>query len=463
MVNRTRIHFLGAARTVTGSRFLVETGTSRVLVDCGMFQGTKELRLRNWAGFPVDPARIDALVVSHAHLDHVGYVPALVRQGFSGPIHASVSTERLADTVLRDSGRLHEADAERANRKGYTKHKPALPLYTEDDAIASMRQFVPSEFGERRKIADGVWMTLRRAGHILGSASIVLEFDNGSPPVLFSGDLGRSTHPILLPPDPPIEAGTVVMESTYGDQEHVEEDGTVELGRVIAATIDRGGAVVIPAFAVDRTEIILHSLRTLTRSGAIPEIPVYLDSPMARSALGFYLRAVDEGHPEVRPEVAGHPEIFDPGDLTITESVEDSKAINLVHGPHVIISASGMATGGRVLHHLKRLLPDRRNTVILVGYQAIGTRGQSLLSGADTVRIHGDDVPVGAEIASVPAFSVHADRSELLDWLATAPHPPERVIAVHGDDDAATSLIRAIRTERGWHALAPSDGEVVAV
>ncbi len=462
-MNQASIHFLGAARTVTGSRFLVETSTARVLVDCGMFQGKKELRLRNWAGFPVDPHSIDALVVSHAHLDHVGYVPALVRQGFSGPIHGSVSTERLADTVLRDSGRLHEADAERANRKGYTKHTPALPLYTEADAIASLRQFVTSEFGQRRRIGDGLWMTLRRAGHILGSASIVLEFEDGTQPVCFSGDLGRPTHPVLRPPDPPPEAGSLVVESTYGDEEHVEEDGTAALGRAIATAVDREGAVVIPAFAVDRTEIILHALRTLTRTGAIPQIPVFLDSPMARTALGFYLRAVEEGHPEVRPDVAGHPEIFDPGDLTITESVEDSKAINHVRGPHVIISASGMATGGRVLHHLRRLLPDRRNAVILVGYQAVGTRGQTLLSGAGTVRIHGEDIPVEAEVASVPAFSVHADRSELLDWIASAPRPPERIIVVHGDEEAATSLVGAIRTERHQPALAPSDGDVIAV
>lgn len=455
------IHFLGAARTVTGSRFLVQTDRSRVLVDCGMFQGKKELRLRNWAGFPVDPRTIDAVVLSHAHLDHVGYLPALGVQGFEGSVYSTVSTRRLAEVVLKDSGRIQEADAERANRKGYTKHRPALPLYTEADAEAVMDLFVPVPFGESLRIAPDVQLRLTYAGHILGSASVTLELDGTT--VCFSGDLGRPGHPVLNPPEPPTAAATVVVESTYGDEEHVEEDGTEELGAVISRTIARGGSVVIPAFAVDRTEIILHSLRRLTEAGVIPQVPMFLDSPMARSALGLYLRAVSEGHPEIRPEVAGHPEIFDPGDLTITESVEESKAINRVEEPHVIISASGMATGGRVLHHLKRLLPDPANSVILVGYQAVGTRGHSLITGAETVRIHGEDVPVRAEVASVPAFSVHADRSELLDWLAEIPEPPERVLVVHGDEEAALSLTDAIGRRLGWDAHAPHDDEVVAL
>ncbi len=266
------VRFLGAAGTVTGSRFLVETDTSRVLVDCGMFQGLKELRLRNWAGFPVDPATIDAVVITHAHLDHVGYVPALVQQGFSGPIFATQSTMRLCDTVLRDSGRIQEADAERANRRGYTKHRPALPLYTEDHAIEAMRQFVATDYGSEIDIADGVTMTLRYAGHILGSASATLELDDRS--VCFSGDLGRPFHPILQPPDPPPAVGTIIVESTYGDEEHISEDGTEQLGRVIEETAAAGGAVVIPAFAIDRTELILHSLHRLTESGSIPRIPM---------------------------------------------------------------------------------------------------------------------------------------------------------------------------------------------
>lgn len=457
-----QIHFLGAARTVTGSRFLVQTDRARVLVDCGLFQGRKDLRLRNWAGFPVDPSSIDALVVSHAHLDHVGYIPALVRDGFRGSIHATASTTGLADIVLRDSGRIQEADAERANRKGYTKHRPALPLYTEADADAALRRFSVRDFGERFEIAPGISAGFTHAGHILGSASITLQLEDTAP-VCFSGDLGRPRHPVLLPPDPPGDVGTIVTESTYGDREHLEEDGTEEIGRIIAEVADRGGVVVIPAFAVDRTEVILHSLHRLTESGAIPRLPMFLDSPMARSALGYYLRAVAEGHPEIRPELAGKPEIFDPGDLTITESVEDSKAINHVRGPHVIISASGMATGGRVLHHLKRILPDSDNAVILVGYQAVGTRGQTLLSGASTVRIHGEDIPIAARIESVPAFSVHADRSELLDWIGSGPSTPQRVIAVHGDEEAASSLVGALEARFALEALAPDDRDVVSL
>lgn len=459
----TTIRFLGAARTVTGSRFLIETDSARVLVECGMFQGVKELRLRNWAGFPVDPKSIDSLVISHAHLDHVGYTPAIVKQGFEGPVFATLSTKALGEVVMRDSGHIHEVDAERANRKGYTKHKPALPLYTEEDGARAAALFRTVRIAETIEVAAGIRATLHRAGHILGSASILLEFDDGTAPVYFSGDLGRPVHPIMLPPDPPPSAGTVLCESTYGDEEHIEEDGTAEIGRIIAATAEAGGSVVIPAFAVDRTEIILHSLRRLTQAGTIPELPVYLDSPMARTALGFYMTAVTEGHSEIRPEIRGHPEVFDPGNLTITESVEDSKAINFVKGPKVVISASGMATGGRVLHHLKRELPRAGSAVILVGYQAVGTRGQRLLAGEKTIRIHGEDIPVNARIASVPAFSVHADRSELLDWIASAETPPARVAVVHGEEEAALSLVSAVEDRFGWSAMAPEKDDVLVL
>ena len=444
------IRFLGAAGTVTGSRFLVESGSTRILVDCGMFQGRKELRQRNWAEFPVDPASIDAVVVSHAHLDHVGYLPRLVADGFSGSIHATRSTTELSDTVLRDSGRLHEADAERANRRGYTKHRPALPLYTEAHAISAMRRFVPTPYETQTEIAPGIRATFRFAGHILGSASVTIEVDEPRRSVVFSGDLGRPFHPILRPPDPPSAANTILIESTYGDEEHLEEDATADLGAIITATVGNGGSIVIPAFAIDRTELILHALHRLTEAGSIPRVPVFLDSPMARTALGHYVRAIADGDADIRPEIAGHAEILDPGDLTITETVDDSKAINNVREPHIIISASGMATGGRVLHHLKRLLPGKNNTVILVGYQAGGTRGQALLSGADHVRIHGDDVRVAAHVESVPAFSVHADRSELVDWLGSADRPPQQVVAIHGDPEASAALVDAIESSLGW-------------
>lgn len=455
------VRFLGAARTVTGSKFLVETPKARVLVDCGMFQGEKKLREMNWAEFPVDPASIDAVAISHAHLDHVGYLPALVRKGFSGNVWASESTGRLAGVVMADSGRIQEHDADRANRKGYTKHKPALPLYTEHDAIVASSLFRVAPWSNAIPIAEGITLRLTRAGHIIGSASILLEFDDGTKPLHVSGDLGRPGHPVLDPPDPPPAAGTVIMETTYGDTEHLAEDGTDELGEVILETVQRGGAVVIPAFAVDRTEIILIALRRLMESGRIPQIPVFLDSPMARSALGFYVRAVAEGEHEVLDEIVGRPEIFDPGDLTVTESVEDSKAINRARPPYIVISASGMATGGRVLHHLKRVLPDPKSTVVLVGYQANGTRGRRLLNGEEEIKIHGEFYPVKARVASVPAFSVHADRSELVDWLASAPIPPDRVIAVHGDPEAMDAFGDAVGERLSRNILTPGFGESV--
>lgn len=459
--HRPLVRFLGAARTVTGSKFLVETPRARVLVDCGMFQGGKKLREMNWAEFPVDPATIDAVVISHAHLDHVGYLPALVRNGFSGNVWASESTGRLAGVVMADSGRIQEHDAERANRKGYSKHSPALPLYTEHDAVVASSLFRVAPWNRPTRVADGISLRLTRAGHILGSASILLEFDDGTAPLHVSGDLGRPGHPVLDPPDPPPSAGTIIMETTYGDTEHLEEDGTAELGEVVRLTAGRGGAVVIPAFAVDRTEVILVALKKLTEAGAIPEMPVYLDSPMARSALGFYVRAVAEGEHEVRDAIVGMPEVFDPGDLRITESVDDSKAINHVEPPYIVISASGMATGGRVLHHLKRVLPDSKSTVVLVGYQAYGTRGRRLLNGEEKIKIHGEFWPVKAEIASVPAFSVHADRSELVDWLASAATPPERVIAVHGDPEAMDSFSTVVGERLSRNILMPGHGETV--
>lgn len=460
---RPLVRFLGAARTVTGSKFLVETPKARVLVDCGLFQGHKRLREMNWAEFPIDPATIDTIVVSHAHLDHVGYLPALVRDGFSGSVWASEATGRLSSVVMADSGRIQEHDADRANRKGYTKHTPALPLYTEHDAIVAASLFRMAPWDEAVRIADGVKLRLRRAGHILGSASVLLEFDDGTAPLHVSGDLGRPWHPVLDPPDPPPAAGTVIMESTYGDTEHPEQDGTDALGEVVARTATRGGAVVIPAFAVDRTEVILMALRSLTESGKIPPIPVFLDSPMARTALGFYVRAVAEGDHEIRDAIVGKPEVFDPGDLSITESVDDSKAINRVRPPFIVISASGMATGGRVLHHLKRVLPDPKSAVVLVGYQASGTRGRRLLDGEDRVKMHGEFWPVRAEVAAVPAFSVHADRSELVDWLASAPSPPEQVIAVHGDPEAMDGLQEAIVGRLSRRILTPGHGETVLI
>jgi metallo-beta-lactamase family protein len=458
------LHFLGAAGTVTGSRFLIETQGARILVDCGLFQGLKPLRLRNWAEFPVEPKTIDAVVLTHAHVDHSGYLPALVRNGFSGPIFATPGTEALCRIVLPDSGHLQEEDASYANRKGFSKHSPALPLYTEEDSWNALALFTAREFGERFEAAPGITVELRRAGHILGAASALLELETGGAArrrLLVSGDLGRPRHPILCAPDPPAEADVVLVESTYGDRRHppLDTDGVFE--QAIVRTAARGGRVVIPAFAVDRTEVILLALRDLMRAGRIPTLTVYVDSPMALAALALYRDAIGRGSAEIRPGFAGDGDPFDTGRLVEVRSVAESKATLDDRAPCIVISAAGMATGGRVLHHLAHALPDARNTVLLPGYQAEGTRGRLLADGARSLKMHGRYVPVRADVIPVPAFSVHADSGELVDWLRAAPRAPEVTYVVHGEAEASAALELAIESALGWTATVPRDGERV--
>lgn len=458
--------FAGAAGTVTGSRFLVETSKARVLVDCGLFQGLKSLRLRNWEPFPVDPATVDAVVLTHAHIDHSGFLPGLGARGFDGSIHCSEGTEALCRIVLPDSGHLQEEEAAYANRKGYSKHRPARPLYTEADAKAVLRQFVvaPPAGSGPVEVAEGVSVEFRRAGHILGATSVLLRIADGAVgerTLLVSGDLGRREHPLLLGPEPLPAADTVLVESTYGDRDHDAGDGPGCLAEAINATARRGGVVVIPSFAVDRTEVLLYHLRRLVADGAVPDLPVFVDSPMACSALEVYRRAVRERWPEIRPELAGDDDLFDPGQLREVRDVEQSKKLHAMRYPCIIISASGMATGGRVLHHLANRLGDRRNTVILAGYQAAGTRGRRLLDGDRQLKLLGRYVPVRAEIVDLPAFSVHADRGELLDWLSTAPAPPDTLYVVHGEASAAAALQEQVATRLGWTAVVAADGEHV--
>ncbi len=464
--NVPTLRFAGAAGTVTGSRFLLDTGRARVLVDCGLFQGLKELRERNWAPFPVDPATIDAVVLTHAHVDHSGFLPGLAARGFRGRIHCSPGTEALCRIVLPDSGHLQEEEAAYANRKGYSKHHPAEPLYTEADAKAVLRQFDAHEGGEPIEVADGVRVRFRRAGHILGATSVLVELDGSSAPgagrtVLVSGDLGRRDHPLLVGPEPAPQADTILIESTYGDRDHDPGDGPARLAEAISETARRGGVVVIPSFAVDRTEVLLFHLRRLVADGAVPDLPVYVDSPMACAALDVYRRAVRERWPEIRPELAGDGDLFDPGDLHEVRDVEQSKRLHTMRYPMVIISASGMATGGRVLHHLANRLGDRRNTVILAGYQAAGTRGRRLLEGERQLKLLGRYVPVRADVVDLPVFSVHADRSELVDWLATAPAPPDTLFVVHGEAGAAHALQERVAERLGWNAVVARDGERV--
>jgi metallo-beta-lactamase family protein len=456
------LRFLGAAGTVTGSRFLVTTPHARVLVDCGLFQGEKALRLRNWDPFPVRPESLHAVVLSHAHLDHCGYLPALVHAGYRGPVYATRGTAELAAIVLPDSGRLQEEDASFANRAGFSKHAPALPLYTEEDAVAAAQRIQPLETGKPVEIAPGVELSLTRAGHILGAASVSLRLDGANERrLLASGDLGRPAHPLLCAPEPAPEADVVLIESTYGDREHQEDDVVEQLAAAVRETAARRGVVVIPAFAVDRTELVLFHLRALAEAGRIPRLPIYVDSPMALAALRVYRRALAEGRAEVRPELRGRDGVLEPGELTEVRDPRDSRALCQAPGPFVVISASGMATGGRVLHHLAARLPDPRNSVLLVGYQVRGTRGHRLLARERTVKMHGRYVPVRAEVRDLSAFSVHADASELVDWLRGLPRAPLGVFAVHGEPAAAGALATKLDRTLGWPAVVPAHDERV--
>ncbi len=456
------LSFLGAAGTVTGSRFLIDTEQARVLVDAGLFQGLKELRLRNWDAFPVDPTSIDAVVLTHAHVDHVGYLPALVRNGFRGPVISTTATAELAAIVLPDAGHLQEEEAAFANRMGFSKHHPALPLFSEADALDCLPQLDPVDLGTETEVAPGVHVTLRSAGHILGSATVSVRLsDHHDRRIVFSGDLGRSGHPLLAPPEPLGEADVVVMESTYGNRRHDDADAVERFAAAVRRTIGRGGTVLVPAFAVDRTEVVLHHLRELQATDRIPQVPVFVDSPMALAALGVYRAAIERRDPDLRPELHDLAAPFGPGEITEVHEVAESKALAQLRVPSIIVSASGMGTGGRVVHHLARLLPDHRNTVLLVGFQAPGTRGRLLADGAREIKMLGRYVRVSAEVVDLGAFSVHADCDELLEWLDTAHTPPETVYVVHGEPDASTRLAELIEGRRDIQAVVPHHGERV--
>lgn len=448
-----RLTFLGAAGTVTGSKYLLEHGGRRLLVDCGLFQGLKQLRLRNWDAFPLAPEKIDAVVLTHAHIDHSGYLPALARQGFRGPVYATEATRDLAELMLPDSGHLQEEDALYANRHGFSKHHPALPLYTEEDGRRVLRQFRPREFGEAFEPIPGVTVRFSLAGHILGAASVHVAWDGGS--VLFSGDLGRDEDILMRPPEPPPAADHVVVESTYGDRDHEPEDPATRLAESINRTAARGGIVVVPAFAVGRAQALMYLVATLKQARRIPDLPVFLNSPMAADVTAIYHKyrgehRLDDAQCRRMCEVA-----------KIVNTVEESRRLNDLRFPGVIISASGMATGGRVIHHLKAFAPDRRNTILLAGYQAAGTRGAALAGGAKEIKIHGDHVPVRAEVVSLGSLSAHADRGELLRWIAKLPRTPRRVFVTHGEPTAADSLRQAIEERHGWTVTVPEHLQAV--
>jgi metallo-beta-lactamase family protein len=460
----TSIRFLGAAGTVTGSRFLLRTGETSVLVDAGLFQGAKELRLRNRAPWPVDPASLAAVVLTHAHIDHSGALPQLVREGYRGPIHCSAATRDLAGLLLPDSGRLQEEEARWANQRGYSRHAPnAQPLYTEQEALAAIPRLSPVPYRSPRRIAPGVTLTFRRAGHILGSATAELEIEGPRPlRLLFSGDLGRYGAPILPDPEPIAGCDVLVLESTYGGKRHEDGAPVGALRDEVLATVKRGGALIIPAFAVGRTQEILFELRALEERGEIPEIPVFVDSPMAVDATPIHLAHREEHDDEMVRLLASGREPLRPRRLTFARSPEQSKAINRVSGPCIIISASGMATGGRILHHLAQRLPDAKNTVLLVGFQAAGTRGWSLQGGARSLRIHGDDVPVNARVATLTGFSAHADEGELCRWLSGFQRPPERTFLVHGEP-LSLAAASARLDNMGWANRVPAHMEEVTL
>jgi metallo-beta-lactamase family protein len=441
------ITFLGSTGTVTGSKYLLEHEGQRLLIDCGLFQGLKMLRLRNWEGLPIPPSQIDAVVLTHAHLDHSGYLPRLIDQGFKGKVHSTEATRDLCELLLPDSGHLLEEEAYYANRHGTSRHHPALPLYTELQAKAAIQRFAIHRWGDAFEPIQGVKVRFSNAGHLLGAASVHVQWDGHS--VLFSGDLGRNDDLLMRPPTPPPEADTVIIESTYGDRVHARQDLLGGLAQVINRTAARGGMLIVPAFAVGRAQTLLYCLAQLKAARRIPDLPVFLNSPMAANATKLY-----ERHASLhRLTAAQCAEAF--GVATIVNDVEASKKLNALRWPSVIVSASGMATGGRVLHHLKAYAPDGRNTVLFAGYQAAGTRGAALVGGATSIKIFGEYVPVRAEIVHFDALSSHADRDELLGWLDKFKRPPRQVFVTHGEPLASDALRLAIDERHGWPVTVP--------
>jgi metallo-beta-lactamase family protein len=453
------LSFLGAAGTVTGSKFLLEHDGSRLLVDCGLYQGERRWRRLNWQDLDLRADSISDVVLTHTHLDHCGYLPALVRQGYGGPVWATAGTAALADIVLRDSAHLQEEEACFARLGGYSRHEPPLPLYTLGDAERALGLLRTCEYATPVTTDAGATLALHRAGHVLGSASVLIDVDGAK--VLFSGDLGRPHHPLLRPRAKPPSASTVVVESTYGDRTHPSNGsgGHGALAAAIRSTIWRGGSVLIPAFAVDRTELVLLAIARLREHGAIPEVPVYVDSPMALAALDVYQRPDLAG--EMRTEAL--QELLSMRDLREARTAEESRRLNTPGRPCIIVSASGMATGGRVVHHLASMLPHRRNTVVLTGYQAAGTRGRALQEGAREVKVLGRYVRVRADVVVDDTFSVHADGGELLAWLDEMPEPPETVYVVHGEPEASSALARRIREHLDCAVVIPRRGERVMV
>jgi metallo-beta-lactamase family protein len=456
-----RLTFFGGAGTVTGSKYLVETERGRFLMDCGLFQGLKSLRLRNWEPPPFDPKALHGVVLSHGHLDHSGYLPVLVKNGFRGPIHCTRGTQALLRVLLNDSAGLQEEDARRANKYGYSKHKPALPLYTTEDVRQTLALVRAHAYGERFELGKDTTVLLRPAGHILGSATVELELGGTQASrLVFSGDLGRWNRPILRDPEFVPEADVLLVESTYGDRVHAG-GGEEALVRIITETARRGGAVIVPSFAIGRTQELIWTLRKLEDEGRLPLISVYIDTPMGIDVTRIYCEHPEDHDLDMQLLMDEKRCPLCCREYHQVRTAQESKSLHGKTGPLVIIAGSGMATGGRVLHHLKRRLPDHRNTVLLVGYQAAGTRGRSLQEGARFLRIHGEDVPVRAHVETVDGLSAHADQQELLRWMRGFTRPPRQTWVVHGEPGPAQALAAAIREQLGWSADVAEDGATV--
>lgn len=448
-----KITFLGGVGTVTGSKYLIETHDRNILVDCGLFQGFKQLRNRNWKPLPIAPSEIDTVVLTHAHIDHSGYLPLLVRKGFRGHIHATAPTRDLCNILLPDSGYLQEHEADLANREGFSRHHPALPLYTEADAETCLKHFRVHGFNDRVELGGGTSATFIEAGHILGASSILL--DTGKNKIAFSGDLGRYNSPIMHDPEPITQADYVLVESTYGDTVHPQTDPEDILEAIINRTFQRGGTVIIPSFAVGRSQSLLFHISRLRAAGRIPQMPVYLDSPMAINVSELFVRH-SAAHKLTQEEARAACDV-----ATYTRQSEASRELDTNLMPKIIISASGMATGGRVLHHLKTYAPDARNTILFAGFQAGGTRGAAMLAGAQKIKIHGGYYEVNAEVQNLHMLSAHADADELLRWLGNFCAPPKETFIVHGEATASDTLRHRIHEELDWSCKVPEQGETV--
>jgi len=453
--------FLGAAGTVTGSQHFLEDEGRRLLMDCGLFQGLKELRQRNWAPPRIDPKRLQAVLLSHAHIDHSGYLPRLVRGGFSGPVFCTRGTADLLRVLLPDAAHLQEEEADFNNRHRTSRHDPALPLFTTDDAARALTQVKTVDFDEPFSPAPDVEARFTNSGHILGAGLIQCRI--GGRLIVFSGDLGRYGVPIMRDPDPVPEADVLLVESTYGFLFHPSGDHRDKLVASVTRAADTKGWLLIPAFAVGRSQEILYDLRELEKRGAIPGLPVFLDSPMGIQATAIYAAHTEEHDPALARVVAGGTAPFAPKRFTLSRTVEDSKRLNDTAGPGIIVAGSGMATGGRILHHLKRLLPDPKTTVLFVGYQAAGTRGRLLKDGAREIKMLGVTIPVHATIMISDAYSAHADREEILRWLGGFRRPPGMTYVVHGEAGAAEALREAIVSRLGWNAAVAQDGQRVTL